>query len=180
MPRRTRTSLVSLTLTALTVTLASCATLFSGTTQEMSFQSSPEDVVVTLIERVRVEGSDNVFEDKPRILGKTPFTVQLDKEEGQSVQYSKPGYRPVTMKLMTTLDGWFWGNIAIGGFIGSTTDHLSGASIEYAPSQFFVTLTPLAATSIERATRHTDRDKTREFIVRRYSEPAGRSEQRQW
>ncbi len=161
--------LAILTVAAGTLTVAGCATISSGTTQEMSFQSTPEDVIVTLIERVRVEGSDNQFEDKPRILGKTPFTTQLDRAENQSIQFSKPGYKPVTMKLTTTLNGWFWGNIVFGGLVGSTTDNMSGASVEYAPSQFYVTLTPLISSSIERFTGHSDRDKAREFIVRRYS-----------
>jgi hypothetical protein len=56
--------------------------------------------------------------------------------------FSKDGYKPVTMELTTTLDPWFWGNIVLGGFIGSTTDYINGSVNEYSPSQFFVTLTP--------------------------------------
>ena len=84
-----------------------------GTSQEMTFQSSPEEVTVT------VSG---------RVIGKTPITSRLDKKSGRSVVFSKDGYRPVTMELTTTLDPWFWGNIVLGGFIGSTTDGFNGAA----------------------------------------------------
>ena len=104
-----------------------------------------------------------------RILGKTPFTVQLDKAEGQSVTFSKEGYRPITMELTTGTDPNFWGNILFFGFGGSTTDAMTGAIYKYDQSQFFVTLTPQIATSMDRATLGSPREKAREFIVRRYT-----------
>ena len=72
--------------------LGACASIMHGTSQEMTFQSSPEEVTVT------VGG---------RILGKTPITSRLDKKADQSVVFSKDGYKPVTMALTTTLDSWF-------------------------------------------------------------------------
>ena len=149
--------------------LVGCATMISGTTQEMSFQSSPEEVVVTMISRVRGEGPDYVWHDETRILGKTPMTMQLDKEEGRSVIFSRTGYKTVTVKLTTATDPNFWGNIMFGGLIGSTTDSLSGAIIQYAPSQFFVTLTPDGGSRVENSTVNSPRDKAREFIVRRHT-----------
>ncbi len=134
--------------------LSGCASLVSGSTQEVSFQSNPEDVVVT------VSG---------RVIGKTPVTVQLDKKTGQSVVFGKDGYKPVTMQLTTTMDSWFWGNILLGGLIGSTTDGLSGAVHEYSPSQYFVTLSPVGVNTMESSTLTTQRDKAKEFIVRHYA-----------
>ena len=46
------------------------------------------------------------------------------------------------MEFFTSMDGWFWGNIIIGGLFGSTTDAVSGAVNKYSPDQYFVTLTP--------------------------------------
>lgn len=174
-------TLTSLTLLACTAMLGGCATMMSGTTQEISFQSSPDQVVVTLIRKVpdivnwtpQKQGGEappKTFHDESRILGTTPFTLQLDKvENAQSVVFSKVGYKPVNMKLETRLDQWFWGNLAFGGAFGSTTDSMSGAAHEYAPSQFFVTLNPEMSTTIDQGTAQPQRDKALAFIVRRYT-----------
>ena len=114
--------------------LGACATIMHGTSQEITFQSSPEEVTVT------VGG---------RILGKTPITSRLDKKADQSVVFSKDGYKPVTMALTTTLDSWFWGNLAGLSIFGSTTDGMNGSVNEYVPSQYFVSLTPDGASNME-------------------------------
>jgi uncharacterized protein YceK len=142
-----------LTIIVCTALLGGCASIMHGTSQEMTFQSSPEEVTVT------VSG---------RIIGKTPVTSRLDKKSGQSVAFSKDGYKPVTMELTTTLDPWFWGNIVLGGFIGSTTDGINGSVNQYSPSQYFVTLTPEGASRMENSTLNSPRDKAREFIVGHY------------
>ena len=131
-----------------------CASIMTGTSQEMTFQSSPEEVTVT------VTG---------RILGKTPMTSRIDKKSGQVVIFSKDGYKPVTMQLETSLNPWFWGNILLGGVIGSTTDSINGAVDEYSPSQYFVTLTPDGSGSIESSTLKSQREKAKQFIVGHYS-----------
>ena len=133
--------------------LQGCASIVSGTTQQMSFQSNPDDVTVTVTGRV---------------LGKTPFTIQLDKKKDQSVTFTKEGYKPLTMELATTMDPWFWGNIVLGGLIGSTTDGLSGAVHQYSPSQYFVSLQPEGVTT-ESSTLKSQREKAKDFIVRNYT-----------
>jgi hypothetical protein len=142
-----------LTIIVCTALLGGCASIMHGTSQEMTFQSSPEEVTVT------VSG---------RIIGKTPVTSRLDKKSGQSVAFTKDGYKPVTMELTTTLDPWFWGNIVLGGFIGSTTDGINGSVNQYSPSQYFVTLTPEGASRMENSTLNSPREKAREFIVGHY------------
>lgn len=147
-------TLALLSLLLLFFVLEGCASIMHGNSQEMSFQSSPEEATVT------VGG---------RVIGKTPVTSRLDKKSGQSVVFSKDGYKPVTMALTTSLDSWFWGNILLGGFIGSTTDAINGSVDEYSPSQFFVTLTPVGASGVESSTLKSQREKVREFIVSRYA-----------
>lgn len=73
------------------------------------------------------------------------------------------------MKLTTTTNGAFWGNILFGGLPGSTTDAMSGAIYEYAPSQLFITLNPEMSTTIDQGTGLPQRDKALAFIVRRYT-----------
>jgi hypothetical protein len=174
--------LASLSLLVCTALLGGCATILDGSTQEMSFQTNPENVVVSLIHSVpdpnaevdwtkknSRDVSPRPMHDETRILGKTPFTVQLDRMEGQRIEFSKEGYKPISMKLTTTTNGAFWGNILFGGLPGSTTDAMSGAIYEYSPSQFFVTLNPEMSTTIDQGTGQPQRDKALAFIVRRYT-----------
>ena len=107
--------------------IQACASIITGTTQQVTFASEPEGATVT------VSG---------RVLGKTPITVNLKKEKGQTLTFEKEGYKNVTMALTTTLNPWFWGNIVLGGLIGSTTDGISGTVHQYAPDQYMVTLAP--------------------------------------
>ena len=177
---KTKVGLASLTLLACTAMLGGCATLTDGTTQELSFQTNPDQVMVTLIRQVPDEADwtqkDKYRQPKPptmheetRILGKTPLTLHLDRAEGQTVVFSKDGYKPLTMKLATGTNPNFWGNAAIGGPFGSTTDSASGAIYEYVPSQYFVTLIPVIGSSVENATLQSQRDKALAFLVRRYA-----------
>ncbi len=149
--------------------LASCATMVQGTTQELQFKSSPDDAIVTLTKKV----IDDEFEDKwhgeSRVLGKTPLTIEVKRDEDHFVTFTKEGFKPETVNLTTEVEGWFWGNIFFGGIIGSAVDGLSGALHEYSPDQFFVVLVPEAATRVEGATLKSQRDKAREFMVRQHA-----------
>lgn len=146
---RSRSILVAPVILAVT----GCASIMSGTTQTVSFQSSPEGATVT------VNG---------RIIGKTPISTALKKEKGQTLIFSLDGHKPVTLQLTTSLDPWFWGNIVLGGFIGSTTDGLNGAVNHYTPSQYYVTLTPDAKGSDDKTSRTRDHQ-IRDYVVFRHS-----------
>lgn len=132
---------------------AGCASIVSGSTQEVSFTSNPEGATVT------TDGTT---------LGVTPLTFPLKKSKYTSVTFRKDGYKPLTLPMNSRLDGWFWGNIVFGGFIGSTTDGLSGAAKEYSPGQYMISLEPLTATRIENDTLKSEQQKAREFIVMGY------------
>lgn len=128
-----------------------CASIVSGTSQELTFQSQPDGATVT------VNG---------KVIGKTPVTTMLKKKSDQAVVFEKVGYNPQTMQLSTRLDPWFWGNIVLGGLIGSTTDGLSGAVHEYTPNQYFVTLQPSEKTQIDQTSQQIR--KAKEFIILGY------------
>ncbi|WP_353221673.1 PEGA domain-containing protein [Salinisphaera sp. C84B14] len=118
--------------TAATLLLAAslssgCATIASGTDQNVSFDSEPEGATV------RVAG---------KVIGQTPVSARLDKKDDQTVSFEMDGYRTVSQSMTTKTDPWFFGNILIGGLFGSTTDFASGAVYEYSPDQYFVTLPP--------------------------------------
>lgn len=182
-----RTTL-SFAMISLVMMCMGCASLVSGTTQAVSFQSVPDEVTVTLITRGPEEqhwrerqstsrptskpdptlDPDNMMEAS-RILGKTPFTAQLERGERRYVVFSKVGYKTVAKELTTGTTGAFWGNIISGGVAGSTTDSISGAIYEYEPSHYLVTLTPSPASAIEAPTLYSQGDKVRAFVLMRYA-----------
>lgn len=138
---------------AISLCLSGCASIISGTTQQLTFQSNPDGATVTI---------------SGRVIGKTPVTTTLKKAAGQSLLFSKDGYQPLSMNLDTHLDGWFWGNIVLGGLIGSTTDNVSGAVNEYSPSQYMVTLQPEGTTRLESKTSLSENQKAKDYIVSNY------------
>ncbi len=148
-----RKRLLALFATLAIALLSGCATIITGSTQEMSFQSSLDEATVTIGDR---------------IIGKTPITVRLGNKTGQSVTFTKDGYEPLTMQLSTELQPWFFGNVIIGGLLGSTTNGASGAIHEYSPSQYMVTLQPLKLSSAERVTSQSDHEKIGQFVVVSY------------
>src|SRR5579884_1609629 len=114
--------------------LTGCATIISGTSQEVSFVSNPEGATVAVSRRV---------------LGKAPLTTRIDRKQGQTLVFEREGYKPLTMRLDTTINPWFWGNIVFGGLIGSTTDGISGGVYMYSPAQYMITLEPAGTSHLE-------------------------------
>lgn len=127
------TSPLLITLAAIAFLSTGCASVVSGTDQKITFNSEPEEATVTVAGRV---------------LGKTPLTVPVDRASNQSLTFEKEGYKTYTAQLSTTTNPWFFGNIVLGGLVGSTTDGVSGAIHEYSPDQYFVTLKPDTPTGI--------------------------------
>ena len=108
-----------------------CATIISGTSQVMTFQSSPT-------------GAEVFVNGVP--VGVTPLTVTVARRKGTKVLIQKHGYREQTFVLKTKLEPWFWGNVVVGGLLGSTTDAATGATVEYSPDQYYTVLEAIAET----------------------------------
>ncbi len=55
--------------------------------------------------------------------------------------FKKAGYQDTSITLTKSFDNLFWGNLLIGGSVGSSTDSwFTSNSQEYSPNQFFVQL----------------------------------------
>jgi len=113
-----------LALFSLSLFITSCATIATGTTQLVTINSNVDGATVSL---------DGVN------VGKTPFTGEI-KKNGKVVTIEKEGYKTYTIALSSSLEGLFWGNIIIGGTLGSITDFASGAAYKYAPASYQVEL----------------------------------------
>ena len=113
------------------VLFTGCASIVSGRHQEMSFKSSPDDALVT------IDG---------RAIGKTPITIQVERKNSvQVVTIQKQGYKPETIQLKSSVNGWLFGNFILFGycFFGSTTDSVTGAAFAYSQDMYSVPLNPI-------------------------------------
>lgn len=106
-----------------TFLFSGCATIVQGSKQSVSFSSSPKGATVLLNGQEKCQ---------------TPCTITLKKNKFDSVSFSKEGYMTHTQEIKKQTDPWFFGNILIGGLLGSTTDIVSGSAYEYSPNKYFV------------------------------------------
>lgn len=60
----------------------------------------------------------------------TPATVNVDRRS-QDIILSSENDEFSTKTQKSNMNGWFWGNILIGGLLGSTTDMAGGAAWKY-------------------------------------------------
>lgn len=110
----------------LAVFSSGCATLFSGTTDEVTFTSEPAGA------RVLVDGDE---------LGETPLTYEVDRQtfRRSEVVIQKDGYRSEKFPLKKTLDTVALFNCT--SILSWGTDAITGAMMEYSPNKYFVELT---------------------------------------
>lgn len=128
----------------LVMVVAGCATIASGTDQPISVSSNVDDATIYL--------------DGIRI-GSTPFNGPVAKGKS-TMTLEAPGYRTETLSLSKSLDPAFWGNIIIGGTLGSVTDFATGAAYQYAPAAYQVEM---------RAAGQTEEAFTRQLVVRKFA-----------
>ncbi|WP_143011497.1 hypothetical protein [Chitinophaga filiformis] len=105
------------------LTFSSCATIFGGTQHTFVVNSNPGDAKLVITNKKGKE----VFN------GNTPATVRLKSGAGYfspaqyTVKFTKAGYEEFTMPIHFKLNGWYFGNILIGGAIGMLiVDPLTG------------------------------------------------------
>ena len=108
---KTTNAMVALLFAGIT---AGCATIVSDSSYPIAVNSSPEGAYFTVTNRDGVEVNR----------GTTPMTVELKagggyfKGQTYTIVLSKDGFEDQTVSVRSTMDGWYWGNILIGGLIG--------------------------------------------------------------
>ncbi|MDH5434581.1 MAG: PEGA domain-containing protein [Gammaproteobacteria bacterium] len=105
--------------------LSACATIMDGETQILNIQSSPSGATVTI---------------NGQAVGVTPLTIPVTRMDNSVMKISLEGYNTQEIDMTTKLNQMFWGNFIFGGLFGSTTDSVTGASIEYSPNHFNIQL----------------------------------------
>jgi hypothetical protein len=105
---------------ALTLLMSSCATIISGSKQNVKFSSNPSAATI-FIDEVEV--------------GKTPFEIKLERKSDHSAMIKLEGYQTYQTKLTRKINGWYWGNILLGGLIGIIVDISTGAVYTLTPNE---------------------------------------------
>lgn len=128
----TRKHLVFTATALLPFILSGCATVISGTSQTLTFNSEPDGA------EVYVDGA---------MIGTTPVSVSVGKNDKDSFMIQKEGYKTVTRDITTSYDpvtllSVFWDY--------STTDMVSGAAFEYEPSSYYVQLAKKETTEADK------------------------------
>ena len=122
--------------------ITSCASIVHGPTQPVSFISQPSGATIL------INGKE---------YGKTPQVIELrrmGRERGADpnikmydVQVLMDGYYPYEFKITREMDGWFLGNILLGGLIGIIVDASNGAMYKLTPSQVIAQMQHSTASS---------------------------------
>jgi len=94
--------------------LSSCASIVTRSSYSVTINSTPSNALVTITD---IRGM-TVFS------GNTPAVVSLSASAGffqraeYQIRFSNPGYDDRIISIRASIDGWYWGNILLGGFIG--------------------------------------------------------------
>lgn len=97
-----------------------CATIISGSKQNIKFASNPANA--------------SIFIDEVQV-GKTPFETKLERKREYDVMIKLDGYKPYETKLTKKFNAWYLGNIILGGIIGLIIDPITGAIYNLTPDQ---------------------------------------------
>ena len=120
-----------LCVTALLVAVCGCASIVSKTNYPVAIDSAPSGVsfFVTDASGGRVHS------------GTTPATVTLNtkggyfKSQAYTIHLERPGMPVQKHAIRTGVDGWYWGNLLLGGLIGMLiVDPLTGAMYRMPPT----------------------------------------------
>lgn len=123
--------------------LSGCASIASGTTQQIAITSSPAGATCDLsrqglsIQKLTTPASAFVQKSKYDI----------------SVACSKDGFQPTTQVNKSGVEGWVFGNLLFGGIIGLGIDLASGAQNHYDTLMNFNL--PVAPAAVPVAADHT-------------------------
>lgn len=116
--------------------LGGCATIFTGSNQDLTVNSTPDGANVTI-----VDGDGTVV-----FSGTTPAEVEIERGDGffkshdYIVTIEKAGLPAETINLKSKANGWTFGNIVLGGIPGILIDGATGAIYRYDPNEINVTL----------------------------------------
>ena len=100
--------------------LSSCATIISGSRQNVEITSEPISAKVYI----------NEIE-----IGETPVQKNLKRNQEYQLTLKLDGYKTYETKLEKKFNVWYIGNVLIGGIIGLVIDPITGAMHKLKPEE---------------------------------------------
>lgn len=118
--------------------LSGCASMQTGTTQEVKISSNPEgaDVYIAVLSK------DNQYVNKVKV-GQTPLTVRVARKDGV-VLLEKDGFQQTVVPMNRGMNPWVWGDILLTSPLSTSIDTSTGAAYEYDPGEYMVDMKPAA------------------------------------
>jgi hypothetical protein len=101
--------------------LLSSASIISGTTQNIRFDSKPQGAIV------KING---------KTICKTPCQENIYKHNGKILTFEKENYISSQLLLGESINP----RTIFGSYTGTTTDYLSGSFWEYSPNSYYIEL----------------------------------------
>jgi uncharacterized protein YceK len=127
---------------AAAVALSGCATVTRGTTNDVSFESTPSGAtVLTSLQQTCV----------------TPCMLEVPRNQSFTATFNLEGFEPRVVPVTTQVAGagaaGMAGNLILGGVVGAVVDASTGAMNDHHPNPVIVTfgdvVDPAAATGTE-------------------------------
>ncbi|MEE4077941.1 hypothetical protein V2I49_21600 [Pseudomonas viridiflava] len=130
-------------ITAFAVT--GCASIVSDSKYPVAVTSSPSGAAYEIFNESGVSVRSGVTPDEVTLRAGAGY---FDGEK-YTVTYRKDGYTSSTQTLESGIDGWYWGNIVIGGLIGMLIVDPATGAMYTLPEKINSTLTvaPVSAIS---------------------------------
>lgn len=126
-------------LAGICLSLAGCATITRGTTEQVNFTSEPSGAAMRTSSGLTCPT--------------TPCTLEISRKQAFIATFSMPGYESRDIEVTTDVAGTgaagFAGNVVLGGVIGMGTDVATGATLNHSPNPVHAILTKAAAARSE-------------------------------
>ena len=128
------------------IALSGCATIVHSGPRSIPVASTPAGAKVSIYDRSNTMVSTNT----------TPFIATLPtkygyfKSQTYRLVFELPGHKPAELNLDSSVSGWYWGNLLLGGLIGMLiVDPLTGAMYNLTPEKIEQPLTSSQAKVIQ-------------------------------
>ena len=128
-----------ISIVVLAFVVSGCASINSGTTQQVTIDSDPPGATVIIGAKKKKDGKYIMVNSVNA--GVTPLVVELSRKDGM-VEVSKEGYETQVVDLKKTMNPWVWGDIVLTSLLSTSIDTSTGAVYQYKPGQYMVPLTP--------------------------------------
>jgi hypothetical protein len=115
--------------------VSGCASIFNGNASMLNIMTNPDNATVT------IKGSQS----GEKIIQHTPCSITLNKNSDYTVAITYAGYQSENIIITRGINGWFWGNLFLGGVVGMVIDYSTNNMWYHTPSNINIDLTKLSS-----------------------------------